>query len=210
MPPRRRPTRKVCMETKIKDFLCRVAFFAADGMGETKLVEFAKQADALLLEVARKPTKPVSGGHTPGPWRWEFNRKNKSIQLVGGVPTFDKTVMDFERWGMGGACPRFNEKIAGNEFNIMTRVSDHPDWIAPFDGRTHHADWCADVMHPDARLIAAAPMLLDAAISAYELLKVIHDETGKVGTQLHAAIIAANIGDHVQVQAELVKGGTPC
>lgn len=48
------------METKIKDFLCRMAFFAADGMGEEKLVEFAKQAEDLLLEMARQSTKPTA------------------------------------------------------------------------------------------------------------------------------------------------------
>lgn len=50
------------METKIKDFLCRMAFFAADGMGEDKLVEFAKQADALLNEINNaKPGKVPDG-----------------------------------------------------------------------------------------------------------------------------------------------------
>ena len=123
--------------------------------------------------------KQAAGSHTPGPWRWEFNRKHKSIQLVGGRPAFDKTVMDFERWGMGGACPRFNEKIAGDEINIMTRVSDRPDWIAPFEGRGHHADWCADVLHPDARLIAAAPMLL-AALEALIDMDVAYQRGPKV------------------------------
>lgn len=42
------------MDAKIKELLTRLSFFAADGMGEEKLVEIAKQADALLLEVARK------------------------------------------------------------------------------------------------------------------------------------------------------------
>lgn len=100
--------------------------------------------------------------HTPGPWRWEMNRQGKNIALVGGRPMFDKTVMDFERWGMGGATPRFNAAITGNEFNIMYRICDRQDWIADFPGRSHHASWCADVIHPDARLIAAAPSLLEA------------------------------------------------
>ncbi len=100
--------------------------------------------------------------HTPGPWRWEMNRQLKSIALVGGRPMFDKTVMDFERWGMGGASPRFNSAITSGEFNIMFRVSDRQDWIADFPGRSHHAHWCANVVHPDARLIAAAPDLLEA------------------------------------------------
>jgi hypothetical protein len=93
--------------------------------------------------------------HTPGPWRWEFNASSKIIQLCGGRPCFDKTVMDFVRWGMGGAAPRFMGDDGG--FLILHKLPDRKDWIAPFPGREHHANWCADVIHPDARLIAAAP-----------------------------------------------------
>ncbi len=46
--------------------------------------------------------------------------------------------------------------------NIMHRLCDRPDWIAPFPGRAHHASWCSDVTHPDMRLMAAAPDLLEA------------------------------------------------
>lgn len=99
---------------------------------------------------------------TKGPWRWEMNLQSKTVHLVGGKPQFDKTVMDFERWGMGGAAPRFNEAIAGNEYNIMSRVHEKREWIKPFDGRAHHAKWCAAIDHPDAALIAAAPELYSA------------------------------------------------
>lgn len=102
----------------------------------------------------------MSAKHTPGPWRWEVNRKSKVINLVGGHPQFDKTVMDFERWGMGGASPRF--ALQFGDAHIMTRLCDNPDWIKPFSGRSHHADWCAGVAHPDARLIEAAPELLES------------------------------------------------
>lgn len=50
--------------------------------------------------------------HTPGPWRWEVNLSGTSIRLMGGRPQFDKTVMDFVRWGMSRATPRFNAAIA--------------------------------------------------------------------------------------------------
>ena len=67
--------------------------------------------------------------------------------------------------------------------NIMHRLCDRPDWIAPFPGRAHHASWCSDVTHPDMRLIAAAPDLLKAledcvAVMDRELagLKVIQPE----------------------------------
>lgn len=102
----------------------------------------------------------MSAKHTPGPWRWEVNRKSKDIKLVGGHPQFDKTVMDFERWGMGGASPRF--ALHFGDAHIMTRLCDRPEWIKPFSGRLHHADWCAGAIHPDARLIEAAPELLEA------------------------------------------------
>ena len=104
--------------------------------------------------------------HTPGPWRWEFNGVQKSVCLVGGVPQFDKTVMQFERWGMSGAVPAFNDKITGNVWNVMERLCDKPEWLSPFEGRKHHVEWCANVVHPDARLIAAAPDLLEALIKA--------------------------------------------
>ena len=103
----------------------------------------------------------MSAAHTPGPWRWEINQKGKSLHLVGGRPRFDLTLMDFERWGMGGATVRFRD-TAFDGMNLMHKLHERPDWIKSFEGRDHHADWCADVIHPDARLIAAAPDLLEA------------------------------------------------
>lgn len=98
---------------------------------------------------------------TPGPWQWEFNRAHKSMSLVGGRPKYDLTIMDFDRWGMRGAVATLRD-TAEDGMNIMHRLCDRPDWIAPFPGRNHHADWCADVIHPDMRLMAAAPDLLEA------------------------------------------------
>ena len=98
--------------------------------------------------------------HTPGPWRWEFNREHKTLHLVGGRPQYDLTIMDFDRWGMSGAVATLRDP-AEDGMNIMHRLCDRPDWIAPFPGRAHHAKWCADVMHPDMRLMAAAPDLLE-------------------------------------------------
>lgn len=109
----------------------------------------------------------MSAPFTAGPWRWEFNAKHKRMHLVGGKPMYDLTIMDFDRWGMGGAVATLRD-TAHDGMNIMHRVCDRPDWIAPFAGREHHADWCADVIHPDMRLMAAAPDLLGAAQKALE------------------------------------------
>ena len=98
--------------------------------------------------------------HTPGPWRWEVNEKHKTMQLVGGKPTYDLTVMDFERWGMYGAVARMRD-TAEDGMNILYRCLD---WAIPAKGREHHASWFKVIDHPDANLIAAAPDLLEALI----------------------------------------------
>ena len=120
--------------------------------------------------------------HTPGPWRWEFNAEHKRLHLVGGRPQYDLSIMDFDRWGMGGAVATLRD-TSEDGMNIMHRLCDRPDWIAPFPGRAHHASWCSDVTHPDMRLMAAAPDLLEAlkdcvAVMDRELagLKVIQPE----------------------------------
>jgi hypothetical protein len=101
----------------------------------------------------------MNNKHTEGLWRWEVNIQSKSISLVGGKPTFDKQVMDFGRWGMSGATPLFNSHC-NTDYNIMERPCDFKEWVQPFPKRKHHADWCASLNHPEARLIAAAPVML--------------------------------------------------
>lgn len=110
----------------------------------------------------------MTAQHTPGPWRWELNQKAKSLQLVGGLrPKYDLTIIQPIRWGMGSAT-LFLRDTSPEGFNLLHKLHERPDWIAPFPGRDHHAKWCADVTHPDMRLIAAAPDLLAALTSLYK------------------------------------------
>lgn len=103
--------------------------------------------------------------HTPGPWRWEINLKHKTMHLCGGQHPFDLTIMDFDRWGMGGAVATLRDP-AVDGMNIMHRLPDRMDWIVAFPGRQHHFDWCAAVKHPDMQLIEAAPLMYEFVASA--------------------------------------------
>lgn len=98
-------------------------------------------------------------GHTPGPWRWEFNAESKSLRLVGGRPMYDLTVIDFARWGMSHATMRLRD-VGHAGMQLMYRVHERPDWIAPESGREHHKHWHQLLTHPDALLSADAPALL--------------------------------------------------
>lgn len=98
---------------------------------------------------------------TPGPWRWEVNLHSKRLHLVGGRPRFDLTIIQPQRWGTQSAT-LFVRDTAHDGMNLMHKLHERPDWIAPFQNREHHKDWCASVQHPDMRLIESAPILLDA------------------------------------------------
>lgn len=98
--------------------------------------------------------------HTPGPWRWEVNRKHKSVELCGGLPagTFDKTVLSFERYGMKSAAPVFHNWTEDGWGGAPKRADE---LAVAKTGREHHADWFALLDHPNAHLISAAPDLLE-------------------------------------------------
>lgn len=107
--------------------------------------------------------------HTPGPWRWEVNESTKDIQLCGGVPLFDKTVMSFSRCGMQGAVPEFRHLPQdGDDFQGMVKATNYSVIVK---GREHHANWFKTIRHPDALLMQAAPELMDACIKVYESME---------------------------------------
>ena len=128
--------------------------------------------------------------HTTGPWRWEFNREYKTLHLVGGSPKYDLTIMDFDRWGMRGAVATLRDP-AEDDMNVMLRLCDRPDWIAPFPGRAHHATWCADVTHPDMRLMAASPDLLESLRLMVDLVELAVPLEGDTLRRARAAIARA-------------------
>jgi hypothetical protein len=87
---------------------------------------------------------------TPGPWRWELNEKSKRVALQGGKPKYDCTVMDFVRYGMNGAMPRFVTEPKPF-MNIMKPCTAYAKEV---EGRKHHADWFKTIDNQDANYIA--------------------------------------------------------
>ena len=74
----------------------------------------------------------------PGPWSWAVRTKSKSIYLLARM----NIVMDFVRYGINSAQPRFN--AAG----IMKKSSDLVE--------TDHNYYSNKINHPDAEFIAHA------------------------------------------------------
>ena len=150
----------------------------------------------------------MSTAHTPGPWRWEFNEKHKGLHLVGGKPMYDLTIIDFERWGMNKATMRMRD-TAHDGFDLMFRVHERQDWIAPEPGREHHKHWHQLLDHPDANLIAAAPELLEALKSARKELHacqaVIHLAGGFDPAYVSEAQIALKVMDAAIAKATGVQ-----
>ena len=127
-----------------------------------------------------------AAAHTPGPWRWEVSEQSKSLHLVGGKPQFDLTIIQPTRWGMGSATLMIRD-TAHDGMNIMHKLHERRDWIAPFPGRAHHANWCAAVVHPDMRLIEAAPDLAFQLLAAANYI----DALGGDSKSYRAAIYRA-------------------
>ncbi len=81
--------------------------------------------------------------------------------------------------------PRFRDS---SDHGLMTKCIK---WAKAVIGREHHAHWFKTLDHPDARLIAAAPELLD---SLKELRDWYKDATGLPAVAANAAIAKAEGG----------------
>ncbi|WP_435018433.1 hypothetical protein TA3x_000407 [Tundrisphaera sp. TA3] len=104
--------------------------------------------------------------HTPGPWAW-FGTASCEDLWLGTAHSGRIYVMGFKRWGRQGAQPIFQVKGKGMvpakelvQFEVGNReVVGMTQAKSERSVYRHHV---RGIAHPDARLIAAAPELLEA------------------------------------------------
>lgn len=101
---------------------------------------------------------------TPGPWSWDGNTDMRHIRLA--TPHgMSMTVMDFVRYGMQGAQPRFG--IAGMMHNGSGLVEYE---VAKWSKDIYRRD-VSGIDHPDARFIAGARADVDDLLAEVDRLR---------------------------------------
>lgn len=112
--------------------------------------------------------------HTPGPWAWFGNAGSNSVYLATEKHG-RRFVMDFVRWGSRGAQPRFQPgkgvMVPASEL-LQFEVGDR-DVVGVNAAKANSSVYRLDVRSidcADARLIAAAPELLEALKAVKETL----------------------------------------
>lgn len=92
---------------------------------------------------------------TPGPWYWDVIDAHKCICLESAR----WKVMDFARYGMNGAAPRF--LVDG----IMERADN---LLKSIPGKEHHRGFDNYIDHPDAEFIAKSREIIPALLDELE------------------------------------------
>lgn len=110
--------------------------------------------------------KQLHAAAREGPYRWNLNLKSKQIQLesIGCMDGWNETILQFRRWGMGGAKVCFN--------NHKGLIEPAECFAKPIPKREHHADWCQTVDHPDANLLAQSWQIIKELLEALETANV--------------------------------------
>lgn len=108
----------------------------------------------------------TSATHTPGPWSWFGNAGSNSLYLAT-THSGRRYVMGFKRWGFSGAQPQFQPADRGlvDASKLVTFQVGDRDVRGVEEAKANSSVYRLDIDGidcADARLIAAAPELLEA------------------------------------------------
>lgn len=118
----------------------------------------------------------IAEAATPGPWHWSGNAKMNNLYLATWIKGVGRcSVMDFERWGMQQAIPRFLDDDSlmmqtAKDLLVfeVARNQGLPDDTPSSDPRVYRQE-VVDVRHPNAKFMAAAnPEVVLALLSRLE------------------------------------------
>ena len=126
---------------------------------------------------ALEDIKKALEGVTPGPWKWFGNASSNHVYLAT-THSGRRYVMDFVRWGMHGAQPRFQPAKGGMidakdllQFEVGDRDIVGMD-AAKKDGSVYRYD-VRGIDCPDARYIAAVnPAVITELLSTFETYRI--------------------------------------
>ena len=98
---------------------------------------------------------------TPGPWYWDVIDAHKCICLESAR----WKVMDFARYGMNGAAPRF----------LVDGIMERADGLLKsLPGKEHHRGFDNYIDHPDATFIAQSREIIPALLDELEAAQNAH------------------------------------
>lgn len=128
------------------------------------------------INIADLREKLAASESNPGRWHWAGNTDTQNIYLATWRSGFGRcTVMDFARWGMQRARPRFTEDLMlvdGDKRVVYEVAPNAADRLAP---EVYRAD-IVGIRHPDAALIVAAVNALPALLDELEQLRTVTPE----------------------------------
>lgn len=107
--------------------------------------------------------KELDAAATPGPWVWRGNVDSQALRLSTESGPWRYTVMDFARWGMQNAVPRFREDgvMVRADERVMFEVNHTA--TKRTDRGVYRGD-IIDVRHTDARFMACSRTIVPALL----------------------------------------------
>lgn len=135
----------------------------------------ALAADTRLTEIRTRAEAAA-----PGPWHWAGNTDVHHVYLANWRPGHGRcSVMDFGRWGMQGARPKFvTDGFYVNDVNSLAVYEVAPAATSRQDPRVYRAD-IIGLRHPDAEFIANSRADVDFLLAEVDRLRAALAESEK-------------------------------